>query len=74
MEPQEKPQKPNHHDDGRLSTIYEESEADLESHVMEVRHAELQNEKGLLEATPPDDLFHNTRTDGSRPNCADHCS
>eukprot|EP00959_Pyramimonas_sp_CCMP1952_P422888 8858633-Pyramimonas_sp.AAC.1 len=45
------------HDDGRLSTIYEESEADLESHVMEVWYAELQDEKELLEATPPEDLF-----------------
>eukprot|EP00959_Pyramimonas_sp_CCMP1952_P239601 5007235-Pyramimonas_sp.AAC.1 len=32
------------HDDGRPSTIYDESEADLESHVIEVRHAELQGE------------------------------
>eukprot|EP00959_Pyramimonas_sp_CCMP1952_P085995 1798816-Pyramimonas_sp.AAC.2 len=30
------------HDDGWLSTIYEEAEADLESHVMEVWYAELQ--------------------------------
>eukprot|EP00959_Pyramimonas_sp_CCMP1952_P340636 7134426-Pyramimonas_sp.AAC.1 len=57
MEPQEKPRKPNHPDDGRLSTIYEEPEADPESHVMEVRSAELQKERELLEATPPEDLF-----------------
>eukprot|EP00959_Pyramimonas_sp_CCMP1952_P438122 9171927-Pyramimonas_sp.AAC.1 len=38
-------------EEGRLPTIYEESEADLESHVMEVWHAELQDEKELLEAT-----------------------
>eukprot|EP00959_Pyramimonas_sp_CCMP1952_P382863 8022417-Pyramimonas_sp.AAC.1 len=35
------------HDDGRLSTIYEESEADLESHAMEVWHAELRG-KGVV--------------------------
>eukprot|EP00959_Pyramimonas_sp_CCMP1952_P411267 8618059-Pyramimonas_sp.AAC.1 len=45
------------HDDGRLSTIYEEPEADLESHVMEVWYAELQEDRELLEATPPEDLF-----------------
>eukprot|EP00959_Pyramimonas_sp_CCMP1952_P036528 764628-Pyramimonas_sp.AAC.1 len=45
------------HDDGRLSTIHEEPEVDLESHVMEVWHAELQEERELLEATPPEDLF-----------------
>eukprot|EP00959_Pyramimonas_sp_CCMP1952_P363129 7604039-Pyramimonas_sp.AAC.1 len=45
------------HDDGQLSTIYEESETDLESHVLEVWHAELREEKALLEATPLEDLF-----------------
>eukprot|EP00959_Pyramimonas_sp_CCMP1952_P246958 5161460-Pyramimonas_sp.AAC.1 len=45
------------HDDGRLSTIYEESEADLESHVMEVWYAEPQEERELLEAPPPEGLF-----------------
>eukprot|EP00959_Pyramimonas_sp_CCMP1952_P449480 9411520-Pyramimonas_sp.AAC.1 len=37
--------------------VTQESEADLESHVMEVGYAELQEEKELLEATPPEDLF-----------------
>eukprot|EP00959_Pyramimonas_sp_CCMP1952_P179567 3754290-Pyramimonas_sp.AAC.1 len=57
MEPQEKPQKPNHHMmmDGFLRST--ESDADLESHVMEVWYAELQDENELLEATPPEDLF-----------------
>eukprot|EP00959_Pyramimonas_sp_CCMP1952_P018180 384986-Pyramimonas_sp.AAC.1 len=45
------------HEDGRLPMIFEESEADLESHVMEVWHAELQGEEELLEATPLGDLF-----------------
>eukprot|EP00959_Pyramimonas_sp_CCMP1952_P376402 7884300-Pyramimonas_sp.AAC.1 len=61
-------------DDGRLSTIYEESEADLETHVMEVRRAELQKERGLLEATPPEDLFNHIHTYGSRSKCAAYCS
>eukprot|EP00959_Pyramimonas_sp_CCMP1952_P399191 8364752-Pyramimonas_sp.AAC.1 len=45
------------HDDGRLSTIHEESEAELESDVLEVWHAELREEKGLLEPTPLEDIF-----------------
>eukprot|EP00959_Pyramimonas_sp_CCMP1952_P164598 3440756-Pyramimonas_sp.AAC.1 len=45
------------HDDGRLSTIYEESAADFGSHVLEVRHAELREEKALLEESSLDDLF-----------------
>eukprot|EP00959_Pyramimonas_sp_CCMP1952_P168012 3511126-Pyramimonas_sp.AAC.1 len=45
------------HDDGRISTVYEEPEADLESHVMEVWHAELHEERELLEATPLEDFF-----------------
>eukprot|EP00959_Pyramimonas_sp_CCMP1952_P437364 9157375-Pyramimonas_sp.AAC.1 len=45
------------HDDGRLSTFYEESEADLESHVMEVWYAELREERDLSEAAPLEDLF-----------------
>eukprot|EP00959_Pyramimonas_sp_CCMP1952_P294059 6150410-Pyramimonas_sp.AAC.1 len=45
------------HDDGRLSTIYQASEADPESHVMEMRCAELQEERELLDASPPEDLF-----------------
>eukprot|EP00959_Pyramimonas_sp_CCMP1952_P234458 4898989-Pyramimonas_sp.AAC.1 len=48
---------PPHDDDGRHSTVYDESEADLESHVMDVRYAELQEEKELLEATPPENLL-----------------
>eukprot|EP00959_Pyramimonas_sp_CCMP1952_P405077 8490086-Pyramimonas_sp.AAC.1 len=57
MEPQEKPQKPNQHlmTDGSLQL--KKSEADLESHVMEAWHAELQEEREMLEATPPEDLF-----------------
>jgi len=39
-------------DDGRLSTIYEESEADLEAHILETWYTELLEEKQLLEATP----------------------
>eukprot|EP00959_Pyramimonas_sp_CCMP1952_P307244 6430800-Pyramimonas_sp.AAC.1 len=53
------------HVDGRPSTIYEESEADLEPHVMEVWCAELQGERELLEAAPLEDLLHRTHTDGS---------
>eukprot|EP00959_Pyramimonas_sp_CCMP1952_P340739 7136986-Pyramimonas_sp.AAC.1 len=45
------------HDDGQISTIYEESEADLESPVMEMWYAQLQEERGRLEATPPEELF-----------------
>eukprot|EP00959_Pyramimonas_sp_CCMP1952_P298189 6237131-Pyramimonas_sp.AAC.1 len=45
------------HDDGRQSTICEESEADIESHVMEVWYAELREEKELLEAAPPEEPF-----------------
>eukprot|EP00959_Pyramimonas_sp_CCMP1952_P223488 4672469-Pyramimonas_sp.AAC.1 len=58
MAPQKTPQKPNHHmmTDGSLR-FNEESEADLESHVMEVWYAGLQEERELLEATPPEDLF-----------------
>eukprot|EP00959_Pyramimonas_sp_CCMP1952_P430874 9023806-Pyramimonas_sp.AAC.1 len=41
----------------RLSTIYEESEADLAAHIIEVRCKELREERGLLEATPLDDLY-----------------
>eukprot|EP00959_Pyramimonas_sp_CCMP1952_P004454 93308-Pyramimonas_sp.AAC.1 len=37
--------------------MYEESEADLESHVMEVCYAGLREEKDLLEAAPLEDLF-----------------
>eukprot|EP00959_Pyramimonas_sp_CCMP1952_P092354 1933171-Pyramimonas_sp.AAC.1 len=44
-------------EDGRLPTIYEESEADLEAHIMEVWHAELQDERELLEATSIDELY-----------------
>eukprot|EP00959_Pyramimonas_sp_CCMP1952_P318720 6669019-Pyramimonas_sp.AAC.1 len=36
--------------DGRPSTIYKESEADIESHVMEVWYVELQEERELPEA------------------------
>eukprot|EP00959_Pyramimonas_sp_CCMP1952_P283295 5922010-Pyramimonas_sp.AAC.1 len=61
-------------EDGRLSTICEESEADLESHVIEVWYAELQDGKELLEATPPEDLHHNADTYGSISKCADHRS
>eukprot|EP00959_Pyramimonas_sp_CCMP1952_P409155 8574977-Pyramimonas_sp.AAC.1 len=61
------------HDDGRLSTVYEESEADLESHVMEVWYAELREERELLEATPPEDLRH-THAHCSISKCADHSS
>eukprot|EP00959_Pyramimonas_sp_CCMP1952_P429983 9005725-Pyramimonas_sp.AAC.1 len=43
-------------EDGRLPTIYEESEADLEAHMTEVRCTELREERELLEATPLDDL------------------
>eukprot|EP00959_Pyramimonas_sp_CCMP1952_P347166 7271389-Pyramimonas_sp.AAC.1 len=43
-------------EDGRLSTIYEESEADLETHIMEVWYTELREERELFEATPLDDL------------------
>eukprot|EP00959_Pyramimonas_sp_CCMP1952_P137133 2869535-Pyramimonas_sp.AAC.1 len=55
------------HDDGRLSTIYEESEADLESHDMEVWHAELQEERELLEAAPlvTKGPLYRTHKDGS---------
>eukprot|EP00959_Pyramimonas_sp_CCMP1952_P155166 3246584-Pyramimonas_sp.AAC.1 len=41
------------HDGGRLSTIYERS---VESHVKEAWSAELQEERELLVATPPEDL------------------
>eukprot|EP00959_Pyramimonas_sp_CCMP1952_P041153 860764-Pyramimonas_sp.AAC.1 len=44
-------------EDGRLPTIYEESEADLEAHIMEVWCAELQDERALMEATPLDELY-----------------
>eukprot|EP00959_Pyramimonas_sp_CCMP1952_P138976 2909324-Pyramimonas_sp.AAC.1 len=43
--------------DGRLPTIYEESDVDLASHIMKVRRAELQDEKGSVEATPIDKLY-----------------
>eukprot|EP00959_Pyramimonas_sp_CCMP1952_P192397 4023086-Pyramimonas_sp.AAC.1 len=36
-------------EDGQLSTIYEESEADLEAHIMEVWYTELHEERQLLE-------------------------
>eukprot|EP00959_Pyramimonas_sp_CCMP1952_P414248 8679545-Pyramimonas_sp.AAC.1 len=45
------------HDDGQLSMTSEELEADLESHVVEVWYAELQEERELLEATSLEDLF-----------------
>eukprot|EP00959_Pyramimonas_sp_CCMP1952_P314747 6588668-Pyramimonas_sp.AAC.2 len=44
-------------EDGRLPTSYEESEADLEPHSMEVWYAEPQDERELLEATPTDELY-----------------
>ena len=44
-------------DDGRLSTIYEESEADLEAHILETWYTELLEEKQLLEATPMEALY-----------------
>eukprot|EP00959_Pyramimonas_sp_CCMP1952_P083189 1738526-Pyramimonas_sp.AAC.1 len=37
-------------EDGRLSTIVEESEADFEAHIMEVWYTELQEEPESLEA------------------------
>eukprot|EP00959_Pyramimonas_sp_CCMP1952_P392470 8224341-Pyramimonas_sp.AAC.1 len=40
--------------DGRPLIINEESEADLETQIMDVRCAELQEERGLLEAAPLD--------------------
>eukprot|EP00959_Pyramimonas_sp_CCMP1952_P131546 2750782-Pyramimonas_sp.AAC.1 len=43
-------------EDGRLPAIYEDTEAELEAHIMEVWRAELQKEEELLEATPLDDL------------------
>eukprot|EP00959_Pyramimonas_sp_CCMP1952_P199782 4178740-Pyramimonas_sp.AAC.1 len=39
-------------EDSRPPTIHEESEADLEAHIMEVRHAEPQDDRELFEATP----------------------
>eukprot|EP00959_Pyramimonas_sp_CCMP1952_P008924 186482-Pyramimonas_sp.AAC.2 len=39
-------------EDGRLPTIYEESEVDLDAHIMEAWYTELQGERELLEATP----------------------
>eukprot|EP00959_Pyramimonas_sp_CCMP1952_P068652 1432931-Pyramimonas_sp.AAC.1 len=44
-------------EDGRLPTMQEEAEADLESHAMDAWQAELQDEKELLEATPLEDIF-----------------
>eukprot|EP00959_Pyramimonas_sp_CCMP1952_P128928 2696338-Pyramimonas_sp.AAC.1 len=35
----------------------EELGADLEAHILEVRHTELHEERELLEATPLDDLY-----------------
>eukprot|EP00959_Pyramimonas_sp_CCMP1952_P327809 6862949-Pyramimonas_sp.AAC.1 len=52
--------------DGRLLTIYEASEADIESHDMEVWHVELLDESELLEATPLEDLRDTCACD-SRP-------
>eukprot|EP00959_Pyramimonas_sp_CCMP1952_P249566 5216825-Pyramimonas_sp.AAC.1 len=46
----------------RLPTIYEESKADLEAHIMEVRHTRLQDKGELLEATPVEELLHCTHT------------
>eukprot|EP00959_Pyramimonas_sp_CCMP1952_P376789 7891799-Pyramimonas_sp.AAC.1 len=40
-------------EDGRVPTSYEEAEADLEAHVMDVWYTDLHDEKELLEATPP---------------------
>eukprot|EP00959_Pyramimonas_sp_CCMP1952_P247420 5172164-Pyramimonas_sp.AAC.1 len=44
-------------EDGRLPTMDEESEAELEAHIVEVWYTDLQDERGLLEATPMDDLY-----------------
>eukprot|EP00959_Pyramimonas_sp_CCMP1952_P155085 3244835-Pyramimonas_sp.AAC.1 len=45
-------------EDGRFPTIYEESEADLGAHIVEVWCTELpKGEKELWEATPLEDLF-----------------
>eukprot|EP00959_Pyramimonas_sp_CCMP1952_P405921 8507244-Pyramimonas_sp.AAC.1 len=40
------------HEDGRLLIIPEESEADLEAHIMDVWCTEQRGERELLEATP----------------------
>eukprot|EP00959_Pyramimonas_sp_CCMP1952_P457244 9474570-Pyramimonas_sp.AAC.1 len=39
-------------EDGRFPTVYEESEADFEADIMEVRCTERQDDRGLLEAIP----------------------
>eukprot|EP00959_Pyramimonas_sp_CCMP1952_P274906 5746836-Pyramimonas_sp.AAC.1 len=44
-------------EDGQLPTVYEESEADLEAHIMALWCAELQDERELPEATPIDELY-----------------
>eukprot|EP00959_Pyramimonas_sp_CCMP1952_P161325 3373609-Pyramimonas_sp.AAC.1 len=43
-------------EDERLPTLCEESEADLEAHIMEVWHTELHDERELFGATPVCDL------------------
>eukprot|EP00959_Pyramimonas_sp_CCMP1952_P126191 2638935-Pyramimonas_sp.AAC.1 len=43
-------------EDGRRPTIYEETEADLEAHIMEMRRTELHDKKELLDATPVEEL------------------
>eukprot|EP00959_Pyramimonas_sp_CCMP1952_P212543 4447210-Pyramimonas_sp.AAC.3 len=62
------------HDDGRLSTIDEESEADRESHVMEAWHAGLQEERGTAGGSTTRGPLYHAYTDGSRSKCADHFS
>eukprot|EP00959_Pyramimonas_sp_CCMP1952_P332375 6959944-Pyramimonas_sp.AAC.1 len=42
---------------GFLRCTTNQSESDLESHVMEVWRAELREERELLESTPPENLF-----------------
>eukprot|EP00959_Pyramimonas_sp_CCMP1952_P323819 6777148-Pyramimonas_sp.AAC.1 len=44
------------HDNGLLPTIHGESEADLEAHIIEVWHTELQDERELLQATPVEEF------------------
>ena len=47
----------DHEDEGRLSTIYEESETDLEAHILETWYTELREEKQLLETIPTESLY-----------------
>eukprot|EP00959_Pyramimonas_sp_CCMP1952_P457603 9475218-Pyramimonas_sp.AAC.1 len=61
-------------EDGRLPTMYEESEADLEAAHYGSVVCRTTRSKGTAEGNSIRGSFHSTHTHDSRQQCAEHCS